>query len=59
MCGDALELPYRRLFRFVCFNMVEDLVVCDDLFSLIIAKGAKELDPGGIVLYLPVIIFNC
>ena len=37
MCGDALEFPYRRFFRFVGFDMVEYLVVCDDLFSLIIA----------------------
>jgi hypothetical protein len=59
MRGDSLEFPYCRFFCLVVLNMVEDLVVCDDLFRLIVVNGAKELDPGGIVFYLPIMIFDC
>jgi hypothetical protein len=56
MRGDSLEFPYCRFFCLVVLDMVEDLIVCDDLFRLIVVNGAKELDPGGIVFYLPIMI---
>jgi hypothetical protein len=59
MFSDSLEFPYCCFFRLVVLDMVEDLVVCDDLFRLVVVNGAKEFDPGGIVFYLPVMIFNC
>jgi hypothetical protein len=59
MRSDSLEFPYCRFLRLVVLDMVEDLVVCDDLFSLVVVNGAKELDPGGIVFYLPIMIFDC
>jgi hypothetical protein len=59
MPSDLLEFPYCRFLRFVVLDMVEDLVVCDDLFRLVIVIGSMELDPGGIVFYLPIMIFDC
>jgi hypothetical protein len=60
MCGDSLESPYCRFFRLVVLDMVvEDLVVVLYVIRLVVVNGAKEFDPGGIVFYLPVMIFNC
>jgi hypothetical protein len=61
MRGDSLEFPYYYccFFRLVVLDMVEDLVVCDDILRLVVVNGAKELDPGGIVFYLPIMIFDC
>jgi hypothetical protein len=59
MGSDSLACPYCCFFRLVVLNMVEDLVVCDDLFRLVGVNGAKEFDPGGIVFYLPIMIFDC
>jgi hypothetical protein len=53
MRSDSLEFPYCRFLSFVVLDMLKDLVVCDDLFRLVVVNGAKELDPGGIVFYLP------
>jgi hypothetical protein len=52
MRGDSLEFPYCCFLRLVVLDMVEDLVVCDDLFRLVVVNGAKEFDPGGTVCLL-------
>jgi hypothetical protein len=53
MCGDALEFPCCRFFRLVGYDMVDDHVVCDDLFRLSIINGKKEFDSGWDCLLFP------
>jgi hypothetical protein len=59
MRGDSFENPYCCFLRLVVLDMVEDLVVCDDLFRLVVVNGVKELDPSGIVFYLPIMLLDC
>jgi hypothetical protein len=59
MCSDAFEFPYCRLVRLVVFDMVEDLIICNDFLRLIIVDTAKELDPGRIIVYITIMVFYC